>query len=157
MSTAPCLRQQKESLSSKSKSVTYVTDVRLSNDVIPEHYDLELRPDFYTPPMENFRFDGHVSIRVLCQKSTSLVRLHIHQLNISSVRVTDENGLSQLLKPNGIIEDKLRQFLVISLQSPLQANQRYWIRIEFAGPLRDDLSGLYVSSYERQNETMLVL
>lgn len=156
MKTEPCTRSQQSDELTPYKPVSYVTDVRLTDDVIPEHYDLELRPDFYSGNMADFRSYGHVSIRVHCQRATSRIRLHVNALNISIATVTDAaDGMEKPLKQDGgVSEDKLRQFLELRLSEPLEAGHKYLINLTFSGPLKDDLDGMYVSSYKRGNDTV---
>lgn len=54
-----------------------VTDVRLPNHVIPHHYSLELKPDFYGPDPNLFQFTGKVEILINCSRSTQEIVLHI--------------------------------------------------------------------------------
>ena len=55
---------------------------------------------------------------------------------------------------NSFQENREKQFLIVNLQSSLEVGRQYYIHIHFKGPLLPDLKGLYLSSYERNNETM---
>ena len=53
--------------------------------------------------------------------------------------------------------DKARQFEVFFLDSALVPGRAYFIEMNFTGPLTGDLAGLYLSQYERGNQTVYVL
>ena len=132
-------------------------DVRLPSSLEPLYYDLELQPFMYSGNADEFSFRGYVSITLSCRHGTDNVTLHINKLSIvdGSVTLTSESG-SQSPAP-GVTsweEDKVRQFLVIHLDRELQVGDKYKVAVNFTGPLKDDLHGLYLSSYERGNKTM---
>jgi len=51
-------------------------------------------------------------------------------------------------------EDEDLQQLTINLDAYLSRGQNYTLRIDFTGPLTDDLLGFYYSSYKDGNKTM---
>lgn len=52
--------------------------------------------------------------------------------------------------------DDARQFDIFFLSSDVQKGKRYYIEMNFTGPLTGDLVGLYLSQYQRNDETMYV-
>lgn len=49
------------------------------------------------------------------------------------------------------------QQLVIKLSDDLEPSASYTLSMDFAGPLTDDLRGLYLSTYTQGNETVYAL
>ncbi|XP_062585470.1 uncharacterized protein LOC134247152 isoform X2 [Saccostrea cucullata] len=129
---------------------TTLNDVRLPRSVLPELYTLELFPDIYQPSPENFTFSGKVDIDVRVVENTNNVTLHINKLTIAegSVKVTN-NVSGAAVTVSGLKEDKQRQFLIILLGQSLQKGINYTVSMSFQGPLKDDLVGLYYSTYKR--------
>ncbi|KAI8500624.1 hypothetical protein Bbelb_214420 [Branchiostoma belcheri] len=119
-------------------------NVRLPLSLQPETYDVLLKID-----MENFVFSGHVEILMLCNSSATEVIIHSNKLNISKVTFTDDDGSTRDITdfwfhmPN--------QFLVVPTGKALREGQMYRLYVEFVGPLKDDLAGLYLSQYAGPN------
>lgn len=53
-------------------------------------------------------------------------------------------------------EDTERQFLIIEFDKETIPGAVYTLRMDFSGPLKDDLQGLYLSSYIENNKTVYV-
>ncbi|CAH1251973.1 ANPEP [Branchiostoma lanceolatum] len=115
-------------------------NVRLPLSLLPETYDVLLKID-----LENFVFSGNVEILMLCNTSATEIIVHTNKLNISKVRFTDDDGSARDITdywfhlPN--------QFLVVPAGKALRVGQMYRLYVEFVGPLKDDLAGLYLSQY----------
>ncbi len=132
-----------------------VIDVRIPLDMYPLHYNLELKPDIYTGNPDTFRFDGSVEILLDCRVSTNVISLHVNKLNIStnSITLQTATGTTTNQRVREVTRDMERQFLNVHLDQALAQGQRYLLKIDFSGPLRPDLVGLYWSSYAYQGET----
>lgn len=134
-----------------------VTDVRLPTALEPILYDVELQANMYMGDPTNFTFEGYVHIKMRVNSATNNITLHINKLTIdnSSLSLTEDDGGSA---PN--IDhydlDLARQFIIFHLDANLETDKEYTIKINFVGPLTDDLVGLYLSSYERGNDTVWV-
>ncbi|XP_052782181.1 putative aminopeptidase-2 isoform X1 [Mya arenaria] len=129
--------------------------VRLPTDLIPLHYDLALKPNMYDPDPTKFTFDGTVSINLHCNQQTNKVILHSNMINITSIpQFTGPQGST--LRYSIWEEDKDLQQLVIHLNGYTVKGQNYTLRLQFTGPLTDDLMGFYLSSYKDGNETVYV-
>lgn len=138
---------------------TKVKDVRLPTSVEPLYYDLELQPFMYSGNPDEFSFRGYVSVAILCHQPTDNVTLHANKLNILEGSVTFSATSSPAVTSSSPAmtsweEDKERQFLVVHLDREMKVGERYTLTLNFTGPLKDDLHGLYLSSYERGNKTM---
>ncbi|KAH8024437.1 hypothetical protein HPB51_022946 [Rhipicephalus microplus] len=119
-------------------------NVRLPRSLVPVHYDVEL-----TPRLDGkFTFNGSVAILVRCVLETWNVTLHIKDLNVSDVSVSESNAAGgSRVEHDSYDEDKHLQFLIIKLKRPLAVGANYTVRMNFVGLLNDDLAGFYRSSY----------
>ncbi|KAJ8314848.1 hypothetical protein KUTeg_006998 [Tegillarca granosa] len=129
-------------------------DVRLPTSLHPYHYTVRLRPHIYGMNESEFYFEGYVKIDMTCIESTSEVMLHMKDLTIT------ENGyfsahteMNQSPLYAGHTYDARREFLIISLTNQTTVGLNYSIELNFTGPLTKDLTGLYLSSFERDNKT----
>ncbi|XP_048749587.1 aminopeptidase N-like isoform X4 [Ostrea edulis] len=152
-------------LCKKSSTVIPVTtpappmllDVRLPRSVLPELYTVELQPNMYEGPPDRFTFNGTVRIRVKCHETTSNITLHINKLNLTGeIRVTAASSSISIQYTRHEI-DTTRQFLIVYTSVPLQPDQEYDLDMSFIGPLKDDLHGLYRSTYTRNNKPVFTV
>ncbi|XP_013408526.1 uncharacterized protein LOC106172388 isoform X2 [Lingula anatina] len=139
------------------KTPEKVTDVRLPTGLIPVHYKLKLQPDMYGDNPENFLFSGAVEIFIHCQVSTNNITLHINKLTIknSSLALVEQNG-NRVVDYSHYKVDEARQFFILHLRSSLSAGMNYTLNMEFEGPLKPDLKGLYLSQYKRGNNSVYI-
>ncbi|GAB1605731.1 hypothetical protein Ahia01_000855400, partial [Argonauta hians] len=150
-----CVEEVTESTEKEANKTERVEDVRLPASIIPIVYDVELQPYIYEGPPENFTFDGYVNINMKCLNNCTNITLHSHLLNINESSVDLSSTTSDKVPTvNGMVFDKKRQFLIFNLSDPLENGHEYNIRMNFTGNLRDDLNGLYRSSYKRGNKTV---
>ncbi|XP_013400083.2 putative aminopeptidase-2 [Lingula anatina] len=127
-------------------TVTKPSDVRLPTTMLPNYYKLWLRPDIYGSDPETFTFDGVVEITMLCNETTKVIKVHTNKLTINSVELmetADNASVTGFTRS----EDKARQFLVINAPENFDVGKNYTLKINFTGPLKDDLAGLYRSQY----------
>ncbi|KAK3599710.1 hypothetical protein CHS0354_037183 [Potamilus streckersoni] len=126
-----------------------VTDVRLPTAVKPILYTVELQPDMYGNTTSNFKFNGSLTLDVLCINETRNITLHMKQLNITGkISVMEVIDKVELFNGTETI-DAAREFLILHLKSNLQSGHTYTVIIDqFEGPLKDDLHGLYLSRYQ---------
>ncbi|KAI4460101.1 protease m1 zinc metalloprotease [Holotrichia oblita] len=117
---------------------------RLPDDVIPEHYTLQVITD-----LDNFDFNGKVWIDVTCKTPTNNITLHSKLLNIDKTNVTvEETDTKKYLNVTDVLLFKETDFLTINLPEPLKVNEKYKIYIPFDGKLANILAGYYRSSYQ---------
>lgn len=136
---------------SKSKGGNHITDVRLPTSVIPKLYTLELTPDIYASDPKDFKITGKVDIVVDCKEDTKNITIHINKLTIdrAKIQIRKQSGNQSGLTVVRTTEDKDRQFYIMFLSENLRKGQTYVLSLVFEGPLRDDLTGLYYSTYKR--------
>ncbi|XP_033120518.1 aminopeptidase N-like [Anneissia japonica] len=115
---------------------------RLPRDLIPSHYDLFVRTD-----LEQFVFNGSVTINFMCEKKTNYVLLHSKNLLIdrNSAMVTDSNG--GMLTIVDIQMYPINEYLLVELAEEMTADMQYSLSLHFSGTLTDTLNGYYRSSY----------
>lgn len=137
-------------------SKTPLKDVRLPRSLMPESYDIEIFPDIYGPDPETFTFSGSMSVLLNCTADTNKIILHINLLQVAenNISVVDSETNNHV-GIHGVTYDADRQFIIIRTNTNLTSGRQYKLNIrEFSGPLKDDLEGLYLSTYKRDNKTM---
>ena len=122
---------------------------RLPTDVLPHSYDLYLKPyindeDLVGTDKERFTFDGRVTIRVNCHRTTDRITLHYHDIDIVKINVFTEDGRDIY---EHMWEQEIYQFLYLEMKEFLKVGETYDVIIEYVGKLNDGLSGFYRSSY----------
>ncbi|KAJ8311540.1 hypothetical protein KUTeg_010895, partial [Tegillarca granosa] len=147
------------SVTTKTALITTATapskpvDIRIPLALYPDLYTVEIQPNMYEGEPEHFTFNGSVRIRMECRQNTRNITLHIKKLNITGrIMVTQEGRGS--INYASIEEDKQRQFLIVHFNEDLTKGNFYTIQMSFIGPLKNDLVGLYLSSYQRGNKTI---
>ena len=128
---------------------------RLPSDLKPIYYDLDLAPDIYGDDPATFSFQGHVGIVMECVSPTSTITLNAKNLSIaqSGVAVSGVTHAGTMEVVDMEMNDE-EDRLSIVLSEELQKGEQYRVDIDFSGPLTNDLTGLYLSSYVRGNETV---
>lgn len=115
---------------------------RLPNDTIPDHYRLHINTflslDDLDPKM--YEFDGFVEIYLTATQTTSQIVLHMRDLNIDSVSLTEIDGNGYAKWTKGKI-DHLQQMLVIKSSMELVAGKNYTLTLEFRGNVSKSFDG----------------
>ncbi|KAL4227197.1 hypothetical protein ACF0H5_015170 [Mactra antiquata] len=138
---------------------TAIKDVRLPTHLIPDSYEIKLRPNMYYGEPENFNFTGSVKIYMTANDTGRNVTLHVNKLNIDedSIKFGTIGNYAESPKYNGQRHtDKLRQFEIFYLDKDIIDGVEYYIEMTFSGPLVGDLAGLYLSEYKRNNDTVYI-
>lgn len=127
--------------------------MRLPLSVKPLAYDVELKPNLYDGPVEEFTFDGYVQIKLEVMESTNNITLHSNKLTILDDSYSLRDSADSDVPIRNYEFDTERQFLIFYLLNDLTQGE-YFLQMNFSGPLTDDLTGLYLSQYERDNRTV---
>ncbi|KAF2365596.1 Peptidase M1 membrane alanine aminopeptidase N-terminal [Trinorchestia longiramus] len=134
----------------------FVTDtyIRLPRSIHPISYELWLQPLIYG----NLSIIGAVKIVMNVTIPTSNVTLHINDIITKNETVTihavdDLSGQGIKIKEQIYQYDK--NFYIAKLETELQADRQYVFYMEYEGYLNDQLRGLYMSSYLRENGTLM--
>lgn len=132
---------------------------RLPKSLVPNSYQVTLRP-FFTPNVDGlYIFTGKSTVRFTCQESTNVIIIHSKNLNYTTQQ--SSGGHPVVLRgvagsqPPAIDRTELverTQYLVVHLQGYLSAGSQYEMDSEFQGELADDLAGFYRSEYRDNGE-----
>jgi hypothetical protein len=112
---------------------------RLSKNVIPSIYDLHITVD-----LESLKFSGSETIYIHANQPTSAIELHVLDLSIDEVHVIEGETAIPI---TGKGYNNETQIYTISLGQSLSSGRDYKLQIEFEGDIKDDMKGLYRSSY----------
>jgi puromycin-sensitive aminopeptidase len=110
--------------------------MRLSRSTLPLSYELHLRID----PREDV-FRGEVEIDLAVEGTSPTIELHAVDLDIENVDVADAQGPIEVSRTSA---DEERETLTFELSRPLRRGAAK-LCIEYQGPLRTDLRGLYLA------------
>ena len=140
------------------KPVTIDEDVRLPKSLRPLTYNLEIQPNLYGEDPNSFTFDGKLTIKISCKEETNIITLHGRDLDIphDSIKFQPEvMGDPSYGKATfvSLTEDINKQFLTFTLSDNLVPGKNYLLEMTFSGPLKTDLKGLYLSSYQEEGKT----
>ena len=114
-------------------------NVRLSKNVVPIEYDIQIKPN-----LENFTFEGVEIITLSVLKQTKTLTLHSKEIEIGTVRVGElSDGLSHFGK---ISYDKKRETATFSFPKIISVG-KIKLTIIFKGILNDKMRGFYRSRY----------
>ncbi|XP_072242690.1 alanyl (membrane) aminopeptidase-like b [Leuresthes tenuis] len=129
---------------------------RLPKDLVPQRYEIKLRPQLYsriisevnvTSPNQTMVFTGNSTLHFLCVQKTGHIYLNSKDLIVSNPQVinkdTNEKVGVNALKHH---EDET-DFLEIELDGFLEARGNYSLFLEFQGQISENLEALYVSTY----------
>ena len=89
--------------------------MRLPLNVLPYHYNIELKPDLYNDDPDSFTFSGTVQIFVECQKEADTITVHVNQMEVDNVQLLDTSLGPASLAAESWTRDEVRQFLIVKL------------------------------------------
>lgn len=125
---------------------------RLPDTLAPITYNVTLWPRLEPNKHGLYIFSGHSKVVFRCVKETDIILIHSNKLNLTALEgehLATLKGLDGATAP-GLKKTWLEvptEYLVIQLDSPLQAGSRYELFTDFVGELADDLGGFYRSEY----------
>ncbi|XP_030856224.1 aminopeptidase N isoform X2 [Strongylocentrotus purpuratus] len=132
-------------------------DGRLPRDVIPENYQLYLKPYLYEEDLRPntddrvFTFDGKVKIVMDCKMETDVITLHINNITIRSNTLESKDG--EMIEITDVTYTPEYEFVHFHVGKMLEAGTGYVLEIEYLGELWDGLAGFYRSSYQEGGVT----
>ncbi|MES3031675.1 MAG: M1 family metallopeptidase [Patescibacteria group bacterium] len=112
-------------------------NVRLSKNIVPIEYDIELKPD-----LDNFTFEGIETITLSILKPTKILTLHSKEIEIETAEV----GLPQGKVFAKISYDEKSETATFTFPKIIPAGKVKLI-IVFKGILNDKMRGFYRSKY----------
>ena len=110
------------------------TPGKLPKDVIPRHYELELKPD-----LESATFTGRETVEIDVLQTTRRVVLNAAELIITSARRA-KGG------PFQVTLDETNQLAVLDAALPL-APGRHRLELEFSGRIGESAAGMFIIKY----------
>ncbi len=123
---------------------------RLSADLVPLRYEINLRVQFDNEFEESFPYDGEITMFFMSNKDTSDLIFHINKILIDnstlSIKSLTDNSFNQINNFKWK-NDYERQFFVANLAQTFKANNNYTVSMKFTGYLASDNAGFYRSSY----------
>ncbi|KAM5176502.1 aminopeptidase N [Callospermophilus lateralis] len=133
---------------------------RLPKSLIPDSYQVKLRP-YFTPNKDGlYIFEGSSTVLFTCKEATNVIIIHSKKLNYTRKQehmvVLRGVGDSQ---PPAIDRTELverTEYLVVHLKGYLEVGHKYEMDTEFQGELADDLAGFYRSEYMDGNVKKVV-
>ena len=131
----------------------------MPSNLVPEHYNIELRPHFYDPDPANFLLEGNTTITLRVVEATSTVLVHYRTLVIEQEDVTvryQDNGQEVPLKE--LEKDPVQEIYRFYLQSELEAGRTIVVFIHYTAPLTaKPRVGIYYSTYYEDDELKYML
>ena len=112
--------------------------IRLSKNVLPQVYNIQLRPD-----LENFTFEGIETIHISILQKTRTIILHSKELEIETAHMSDMWGKVSYNEKKETAIFSFPKFI------PIGKNQ---LTIVFKGILNDKMRGFYRSRYMVRNK-----
>ena len=134
-------------------TVAQEVDYRLPRNLYPEHYDIELRPDFYPPlTTSQFFFDGWVTLHLRCDVATDLIHIHFRSMTINGASLVVTSSENPSIDVLGTSVDSVREFYIIQVDRPFKVGEQITVSMNFTGPIKNDYMGLYYSQYNESGQ-----
>ncbi|XP_069840529.1 aminopeptidase N-like [Dendropsophus ebraccatus] len=129
---------------------------RLPGDLIPQHYDIDLRPILTKKNTEElYVFHGESKAHFTCNRATEYVIIHSKKLTYTQNPVlTDQEGNVIPIQRNFTVEKT--EYLVLQVNEALLPSKGYILHTTYMGELADDLAGFYRSEYVEDGETKII-
>lgn len=121
-----------------TKKSTKPKPIRLSKDVVPLHYTIELVPD-----LESRLFSGTETIDLSLAKKTKTLTLHAKDLEVMDVSVVQNK---QTYIPDALSYDDVHESVTFSFAKPFDIGKAK-ISLSFRGVLNEHMRGFYASRY----------
>ncbi|KAI8743539.1 aminopeptidase N, partial [Biomphalaria glabrata] len=155
--TAPCPSSTFTASQAPTSTTTAkpkITDVRIPTALYPLHYNIELQTYMAGLDPAGFTFKGTVKIWLRCVQPSDNVTLHINVLSVDKTSLRFYGDFSGYRAPvyTSWSEDKDRQFFILKLNGYTEVGKIYIVEMTYTSPLKDDLSGLYLSTYKRNGQ-----
>ena len=116
-----------------------IKNVRLSKNVIPLKYDIQLKPD-----LENFTFTGIETINISVLKSTNTITLHSRDIDIETANIP--LGKDNKMFAKKISHDQKSETVTFFFPKTIPVG-KIKLTIVFQGILNDKMRGFYRSKY----------
>lgn len=122
---------------------------RLPANTKPVFYDLQFYPIF---DGVNSTFTGIAKITFNANTADDVIVLNLKDLIVNNVTVTDVNTRKKYLIKSKDDKPNDEQYK-ITLDKSYIKGRNYEVTITYGGKIRNDMTGLYLSSYKEGNQT----
>lgn len=133
------LSQLEEDADSTTELKVGTPEYRLPGEVIPSHYEIKI-----TPNLEDGTFEGEVKIKAKVSADTNVITMHQKELTILKVSINEDIVLNE----DQIVSDTEKQFLKLTMETPLAKDAEITITITYTGDLKDKKAGFYKAVYQ---------
>lgn len=123
------------------KNKTSKINVKLSKDINPISYDIQLRPD-----LENFTFEGMEIITLLISKDTRILTMHSKELEIMTAQIEGKNKKDKIFAQK-ISYDTKKETVSFVFKEKIPKGKKK-LTLVFKGILNDKMRGFYKSTYQ---------
>lgn len=130
-------------MKSKKTSIIKPKPIRLSTEIIPTHYTIELFPD-----LEARLFSGTETIDVTLSKKTKSITLHSKELEVMNVSLVQNKNT---LIPDALAYDEIHESVTFVFTKPLAIGKAK-LTLSFRGVLNEHMRGFYASRYHIDNK-----
>jgi aminopeptidase 2 len=127
-------------MSDSAGAVNAQSRIVLPTDVVPQHYDVSLEPDF-----ENFTFKGSVAIDLEVAKDTTSISLNTLELDIHSTSVHADGVLITSTPTLSYDADTQTTTIELGQGKKLSKGQKVQLKHTYTGQLNDKMAGFYRS------------
>ena len=121
-------------------------DIRLPTTLVPLHYSVKLRPNLTTLELR-----GEMNVIFTVLEETNFIVFHGNNVTLTIVLVKDNNQREIL--HGRILYYPYHQQIYIELKNYLQVGSNYSLVLRYDGTVRNDLEGIYLSTYSLPNKT----
>ena len=132
-----------------------VKNYRLPKDLKPSNYLIDIKPYFNSTTKPEY-FEGKVTIDFECLKDTSVLVLHMNNLELNNSTLVITSTDSNYVSPKNFVYtyDTETHFFTATFPNSqsFKANNKYSFSVEFKGYLKDDNLGFYRTSYTDKND-----
>lgn len=131
----------------RDNNITY----RLNKDVIPELYDIYLKPYLQQQDgIKQFTFDGEVNITLkTMDDNIQKITLHKDYIDILQVILYDCAGNKmENINSGAWLYETLTDKLTLYLSDPLRKDTKYILYLKYQGQIRSGLAGVFRGTYD---------
>ncbi|XP_075998159.1 aminopeptidase N-like [Genypterus blacodes] len=134
-------------------------DYRLPGNFVPESYEVNLQPHFYsriiedvnvnvTSPNQTMLFTGNCTVHIRCVQNTRTILLHSNNLTLSETKLLNRNTNEMITITRTEHHEGLSDFLELQLDDVLKEGENYSLFMAFRGETADSGTGLILSQYK---------
>jgi len=126
-----------------------VAEYRLPENTSPISYDLWFAPNF-----SDWTVTGVANITIITvAPDVKKVTLNLKDLTVNNVSIVIIDGPKRKVEIEDLVYLTNNEQFEIQLKRPVPLNKRLLLTINYEGKIREDMTGLYKSSYTENGET----